>query len=172
MAVQRRGDSIKKLTPPPSSGEHRRCKNVRCKSEHHRLSICCSDRPQARSSGRLIVRRPVHAEAVLSKRSRPTQRRKPASAKTHQGKQLHVPPDRQTTTNTMVCPFSMSPSWVVLEVTFARVATDQSEAGQSQRSPALCASGSGRPRLRPRSVAGIACLPARRCRVEARCDRP
>jgi hypothetical protein len=172
MAVQRRGDSIKKLTPPPSSGEHHRCKNVRCKREHHRLSICCSDRPQARPSGRLIVRRLAHAEAVLSMRSRRTQRRKPASAKTHQGKQLRVPTNRPITTNIVVCPFSTSPSWAVLEVTFARVAMDQGNASQSRRSPAPCASGWGRPHLRPRSAAEIACLPARRCRVAARCDRP
>jgi hypothetical protein len=179
MAVQKRGDPIKKLTPSPSSGEHHRRKNVRCKREHHRLSICCSDRPQARSSGRRILRA-EHARAVLWMSSRRTQSRKLASAETRQAKRLR---DRQMTTNTVPCPRSRNLSWVVLEtlgpgylyrspalvrdesgecgVTFARVAADQRDAGQSRRSPAPCASSWGRPRLRPRSAAESASLRAR-----------
>jgi hypothetical protein len=111
MAVQKRGDPIKKLTPSPSSGEHHRRKNVRCKREHHRLSICCSDRPQARSSGRRILRA-EHARAVLWMSSRRTQSRKLASAETRQAKRLR---DRQMTTNTVPCPRSRNLSWVVLE---------------------------------------------------------
>src|SRR6516162_7802670 len=63
MAVQKEAQSIKKLTPPPSSGEHRRRKNTACKRDRQHLSTCCSGLTQASAVGARAAHRPVSRTA-------------------------------------------------------------------------------------------------------------